>query len=68
MCLPSTLSDPTSLTDCIDNVDDIIKSAPFVKLWIEIYSGSCVVFRYHKTNKPKRGSEEIWKMDLKVRL
>ena len=70
-CVPAfnleETSEPTPLTDCIRNLDDIIQSAPFVKLWIEIYSDSCVVFRYHKTEKPRLDSDEIWKMDLKVK-
>ena len=59
-------SDPTDLADCIRDLDGIIDSAPFVKLWVEIYSRKCVVFRYNKTEKPRQESEEIWKMDLKV--
>lgn len=61
-------SEPTDLADCIRNLDTIINSAPFIKLWVEIYSSKCVVFRYNKTGKPRQESEEIWKMDLKMRL
>ena len=59
-------SEPTDLADCIRDLDTIINSAPFIKLWVEIYSSKCVVFRYNKTEKPRQESVEIWKMDLKV--
>ena len=69
-CVPAfsleETSEPIPLTDCIGNLDEIVHSAPYVKLWTEIHSVKCVVFRYHKTDKPKQETDQIWKMDLKV--
>lgn len=69
-CVPTfnleEISEPTGLSNCIQNMDEIIHSAPFVKLWVEIYSSKCVVFRYEKTDKPRQISNEISKMDLKA--
>ena len=44
----------SSLSDCLDNMDNLINSADHVKLWIEIYSDMCAVIASNRTEEEPR--------------
>ena len=44
----------SSLSDCLDNMDNLINSADHVKLWIEIYSDMCTVIASNRTEEEPR--------------
>ena len=45
-------SETFPLSHCLKNFDTLIKSNEHVKLWIEIASGTCVVFSASRTRQP----------------
>ena len=56
-----------SLTNCLANLDRIAHSAEHVKLWLEVYSKSCDIYRFERTEKDVRMNPLIWR-NLKVSL
>ena len=44
----------SSLSDCLDNMDNLINSADHVKLWIEIFSDMCAVIASNRTEEEPR--------------
>ena len=41
-----------NLTYCIENMNELSKSAEYVKLWVELNSESCYVYSASKMNSP----------------
>ena len=41
-----------NLTYCIENMNELSKSAEHVKLWVELNSESCTITGASRTNKP----------------
>ena len=56
-----------TLDDCLDDLHSIVHSAEHVKLWTELFSGSCAVFRMNRTKKEIMETSEMWKFDLRVK-
>ena len=54
-----------SLDACLGDLNEIAYSAEHVKLWVELYSGSCDVYRFERTEKEPRMNSLIWR-NLKV--
>lgn len=56
----------TSVERCLADLHQMVHSAEHVKLWLEVYSRSCNVFRFQRTEKELRDSDQLWKIYLKV--
>ena len=54
-----------SLDKCLANLEEISQSAEHVKLWLEVYSKSCDIYRFERTEKDVQMNPLIWR-NLKV--
>ncbi len=56
-----------SLDECLEKLEQISHSAEHVKLWLEVYSKSCDIYRFERTEKDVQMNPLIWR-NLKVSL
>lgn len=56
-----------SMEDCLKDLGEIAHSAEHVKLWLEVYSGSCDVYNFQRTEKEVAMDTVMWR-NLKVTL
>ena len=56
-----------SIEDCLKDLGEIAHSAEHVKLWLEMYSGSCDIHHFRRTKKAAAMSTVIMWRNLKVR-
>ena len=54
-----------SLESCLEDLAGIAHSAEHVKLWLEMYSKSCDVYSFNRTQKPVKMNSLLWR-NLKV--
>ena len=68
-CEPSFTLEETfekrTLEDCLASLEQIADSAEHVKLWLEVYSRSCDIYRFERTEKEELMNPLIWR-NLKV--
>ena len=59
-----------SLEYCLEDLNTLLHSAEHVKLWVELYSETCDVFTYTRTDKEIQTIDKYWKIkiDWKVKL
>ena len=55
-----------SIEDCLKDLGKIAHSAEHVKLWLEMYSGSCDIYSFRRTKKAAAMNTVMWR-NLKVR-
>ena len=58
----------SSLDKCIEDLDLLARSAQHVKLWTELFSGSCAVIRMNRTAKEIAETGSMRVLDIKVNL
>lgn len=56
------------LHDCLENLEEIARSAEHVKLWVELFSGTCATFLSNRTTEETRDRPNIFIENLKVVL
>ena len=54
-----------SLEGCFEDLQEIARSAEHVKLWMEMYSSSCDIYRFERTEKDV-GINTMFGRSLKV--
>ena len=57
-----------SLDYCVVNFHKIASGADHVKLWMEIYSGTCAAFSVNRTTEQERDIPNLYLLNLKVSL
>lgn len=55
-----------SLDQCVEDLDLLAHSAQHVKLWTELFSGTCAVIRMNRTTKEIVKTDSMRMLDLKV--
>ena len=60
------MKETSTLPSCLQQLDQIAESAEHVKLWSELYSELCDIYRYNRTEKDVRMSDQVWKIGMKV--
>ena len=55
----------TSLDACLPALREISRSAEHVKAWLEVYSGSCDIYRFQRTEREVEMDTLMWR-NLKV--
>ena len=58
--------EPLSLDDCIRQLPTLATSGHHVKLWTELYSGTCAVIRMNRTEQEVTGNGVMRILDMKV--
>ena len=58
--------EPLSLDDCIRQLSTLATSGHHVKLWTELYSGTCAVIRMNRTEQEVTGNGVMRILDMKV--
>lgn len=56
-----------TLDACLLDLHQIAESAEHVKLWVEPYSNFCAVYKFNRTEKDVKMSDQVWKIGVKVR-
>ena len=56
------------LSDCLEKLEEIARSAEHVKLWIELFSGTCITFQTRRTTEEPRDRPIVFIENLKVML
>ena len=51
---------------CLENLEQIVKSAEHVKFWIELHSGTCATFLSNRTTEKPRDHPNLFVENLKV--
>ena len=57
---------PHPLHHCIENLEEIIRSSEYTKLWIELFSGKCATLLVNRTRERVRTPWTMFAWDLKV--
>ena len=57
-----------SLDYCLENFHKLASSADHVKLWMEVYSGTCAAFLVNRTTEQERDIPNLYLLNLKVSL
>ena len=55
-----------TLRRCIRNFDDLVKGSDHVKLWVELFSETCIVTSSNRTTEEPRGNPSWWVGLVKV--
>ena len=58
----------SNISRCLEDLKELSASGEHVKLWLEMYSGHCLIFRYSRTDKRTPVSHQLWKFAVKVGL
>lgn len=43
-----------SLHGCLDNMEGLVHSAHYVKMWVEVFSETCVLYQTNRTQEEPR--------------
>ena len=57
---------PWPLHHCIENLEEIIRSSEYTKLWIELFSDKCATLLVNRTRESVRTPWTMFAWDLKV--
>ena len=57
---------PQPLHHCIENLEEIIRSSEYTKLWIELFSDKCATLLVNRTRERVRTPWAMFAWDLKV--